>query len=302
MTSGNELFPGFAERRETIGDVEIAYRIGGRGPPVVLLHGYPQTHVAWHRVAPRLAASHTVVLPDLRGYGDSSCPPSDSAHWQYSKRCMGGDIATLMARLGHAHFSMVGHSRGARVTYRLALDRPDLVERIVLIDILSTWDIWQPQFTSLRGLMSGWSFLAQPAPIPETLIGSDPHKWLASCLNRSTAAQTHLPVHPAAMAAYRRAFADPDRIHASCEDYRAGATCDLADDALDRRVGRRIVCPMLVVVASDGSLATVPDVANLWRPWCTELEVETVVSGHYVAEENPDGLLAVVEPFLAAKG
>lgn len=298
MQSGNGLFPGFSERHERLGDVEIAFRIGGRGPPVVLLHGYPQSHEAWHRVAPRLAEHHTVIAPDLRGYGRSSCPPSDGGHWPYSKRSMATDVAKLMARLGFSKFSVIGHSRGARVAYRLTLDRPDLVERLVLIDIVSTWDVWQPRFESLRGSMYAWDFLAQPAPIPETLIGSNPTRWLESRFTRSASGRATTTIHPDAMAAYRFAMSDPDRIHASCEDYRAGATCDLADDELDLRLGNRMTCPVLVVSATQGNLALIPNAAALWKRWCTNVTMAAADSGHFVAEENPDSLLAVVEPFL----
>lgn len=175
-----ELLPGFPRSTFANQDVRIAFRIAGEGPPLLLLHGYPQTHAAWHRVAPALAKSYTLVMPDLRGYGESSCPPAENDHRAYAKRTMATDMAELMASLGFGRFAVMGHDRGARVAYRLALDWPDLVQRLVVLDIKTTLDQLEGEQTSNRGSQSNWTFMAQPAPLPETLIGANPVEWLDS--------------------------------------------------------------------------------------------------------------------------
>jgi haloacetate dehalogenase len=298
MSAVDELFPGFTAGFYDIGSVTLHVRVGGRGPPLLLLHGYPQTHAAWHKVAPDLARKFTVVLPDLRGYGHSSCVPDDMEHRAYAKRTMAGDVAALMRQLGHSRFSVMGHDRGARVAYRLALDRPDLVERLVVVDILTTWDCWQPEQLKTRNRMSHWAFLAQPAPIPESLIGADPVEWLESRFKRGTLTRSLAEIDPRAFDEYRATQADPDYIHAACEDYRAGAACDLVDDEADRQDGRRIKCPTFVMWGTVGAIADVADPLSLWRPWCWSVSGCAVESGHYIPEENPAALLAAVLPFL----
>ncbi|MDX2156577.1 MAG: alpha/beta hydrolase [Hyphomicrobiaceae bacterium] len=298
MTAAADLYSGFESRLATLGDVALFTRIGGKGPPLLLLHGYPQTHVLWHRVAPALAAHFTLIIPDLRGYGASSCPPSDGEHRAYAKRTMALDVLRLMASLGHTRFSVMGHDRGARVAYRLALDHPAAVERLVAIDILTTFDQWQPGQQLTRRRIFHWAFLAQPAPIPETLIGTNPVDWLEGRFRRGTMARSTDPIDPRAMAHYRASLSDPDRVHATCEDYRASASCDLADDTDDRVAGRQIVAPTLVIWGSQGSLAEVGDPLAFWKPWCRSVEGILVEAGHYIPEENPTALLAAALPFL----
>lgn len=302
MSARDDLLPGFATRVVATGEADIHVRFGGRGPPLLLLHGYPETHAAWHRVAPVLAVNFTVVAPDLRGYGRSSCPPSDGQHQAYSKRTMALDAARLMAQLGFDRFAVMGHDRGGRVAYRLALDWPDRVERLVLLDIMSTWDQWQPEHQSTRHRLIHWGFLAQPSPIPETLIGAKPVAWLEARLRRGTRTLSLSEFDPRAMADYVASLADADRIHATCEDYRAGAGCDLADDEADRRAGRRIECPTLLMWGSHGSIADLADPVALWRPWCRHIEGCQIESGHYIPEENPEALLAAAMPFLGVTG
>ena len=298
MTLEDELFPGFTARTVGVGRATIFARVGGQGEPLLLLHGYPETHLAWHRVASPLAKRFTVVAADLRGYGRSSCVPDDSEHRAYSKRTMAADMERLMASLGFRRFRVMGHDRGARVAYRLALDRPDVVERLVMIDIMTTFDQWQPENSATRQRISHWAFLAQPAPIPEALIGADPVAWLEGRFRRGTLARGLAVFDPRVLDEYRRAASEPDCVHAACEDYRAGAGCDLGDDEVDRALGRRIDCPVLVVWGSDGSLADVHDPLALWRPWCTSVTGQVIEAGHYIAEENPVALLDAALPFL----
>jgi haloacetate dehalogenase len=296
----HDMLPGFADRRIDTGDVVLHVRTGGSGPPVLLLHGYPQTHAAWHLVAPVLAKQFSVVVPDLRGYGQSSCAEPRAGHRAYAKRTMALDAVRLMTALGHGAFSIVGHDRGARVAYRLALDRPDLVERLVLIDILSTYDQWQPEHHATRRRIFHWAFLAQPAPIPETLVGANPGEWVDGRFRRGTAAKSLDVIDARALACYRACLDDPDRINATCEDYRAGAGADLADDTEDRVAGRRIEPPTLVIWGSEGSLADVADPLALWQPWCRRVEGLKIEGGHYLPEENPMAVVDAVRNFLAS--
>ncbi len=300
MSILDELFPGFTSRFFDIGNVTLHARIGGSGPPLLLLHGYPETHAAWHRIATELAQTHTVVLPDLRGYGLSSCVPGDSQHRAYSKRTMAGDARFLMRELGYSRFAVMGHDRGGKVAYRLALDRPELISRLVILDIITTWDNWQPELFKMRQRqrLTHWAFLAQPAPIPESLVGADPIEWLEGRFRRGTLARSIDVIDPRVLEDYRVAHADPDHIHAACEDYRAEATCDLDDDEADRLGGRRIACPTLMLWGTAGSLADVADPLALWRPWCKSVSGFAIESGHYIPEENPAALLAAVRPFL----
>lgn len=292
------LFPGFAEHVVKLDDVAIRVRVGGKGPALLLLHGYPQTSAMWHRVAPQLAKHHTVVAADLRGYGRSSCPPTDMDHRPYAKRTMAADMLGVMRELGHDRFCVMGHDRGGRVAYRLALDHPSRIERLVLLDIITTHDQWSAANQSIRLKMFHWAFLAQPAPMPESLIGRDPMDWLDGRFKRGTKTRTLDPIDPLAMAEYRLCFSDPDHIHATCEDYRAGARCDLVDDDADLAGGRMIRCPTLLVWASEGPMADIADPLALWRQWCEHVEGAEIDSGHFIAEEAPDALLARVVPFL----
>ena len=298
MNDEQDLFEGFSSRRIPTRDGEIFVRIGGSGPPLLLLHGYPQSHVMWHRVAGDLATRFTVVAADLRGYGQSSCPPTDMDHRAYSKRAMAADMIEVMDALGATRFSVMGHDRGARVAYRLALEHPDRVDRIVLLDIVSTLDQWQAEGQSAKLRMFHWGFLAQPAPLPESLIRRSPADWVEGGFKRATLHGSTDVIDPQALAAYKAALNDPDRIHATCEDDRAGATCDLADDQEDRAAGRQIQCPTLVLWGTAGTPADIADPIGLWRRWCVDVQGGTITSGHFIAEENPRDLLARALPFL----
>lgn len=297
MSALPDLFPGFAERRiRTAANVEIYLRTGGSGPPLLLLHGYPQTHVIWHRIAPELAQHFTVVIPDLRGYGASSAPPGDVEHKTYSKRAMAEDCLAVMCTLGHQRFMVAGHDRGGRVAYRLALDRPEAVSALVPVDIIPTGEVWRRANADWAIRAYHWSFLAQPRPVPETLIGKDPVYYVEQTLQSWAKPRDLSPFSPEALERYRALLRDPARVHAVCEDYRAGAGIDRELDDADLAAGRKIACPTFVLYASD-YLAGSP--LEVWRGWCTNLSGAAVASGHFLAEENPKDTLAALIPFLA---
>lgn len=302
MTTLADLFPGFEVRRVACGDVTIHARVGGNGPPLLLLHGYPQTHVCWHKVAPELERHFTLVLPDLRGYGDSTAAPDHPGHETYAKRAMAADCIALMAALGHRRFAVVSHDRGARVGYRLALDHPDAVTRLVVLDIVTTHDAWEDLNRPNAIGRFHWSFLARPAPFPETMIARDPVYFLDYLLTQWTAAGDLSVFDPRALEHYRHHFARPEVIHATCEDYRAGATCDVEIDAADLAAGRTVGCPMLSLWGASRAHGFVNAPLEAWRRWCPHVRGEPIISGHFLAEEQPDATLARIVPFLTAVG
>lgn len=274
------LFSGFTERDvSTPSGARIRTWVGGSGPPVLLLHGYPQTSAMWHLVAPELAAEHTVVLADLRGYGASLPPPgTEQDPATFSKRNMATDQVAVMAALGFERFAVVGHDRGARCAYRLALDHPDSVTALAVLDILPTADVFTRVDASFALSAWHWFFLAQPGDLPERLISADPDAFFLRGGGQLFA--------PEALAAYREAFHRPSVIHAMCQDYRAGATVDRVDDEADR--GRRVIrCPTLVLWGSHGPLGKVPDVLEVWQGWAVRATGSRLDCGHYLAEERP---------------
>ena len=277
------MFEGFESRRIPTQETEIHLKIGGAGPPVLLVHGYPQTHVTWHKVAPILAPHFTVVVPDLRGYGDSAAPEPDAEHRSYSKRAMAQDCADVMTTLGFARFVVAGHDRGGRVAYRLALDHRERVERLAVLDMVPTLDT--AERTDLSRARSGyhWFFLAQPSPLPEKLIGGDPEFYIRHTLHSwvgDPAAFT-----PEALAEYIRCYQNPSMIRATCEDYRAGLTIDLEIDRADREAGRKITCPVLSIWGSRRSKGFNPP--EIWRRWADEVQGVSLDCGHFVMEEAP---------------
>ncbi len=295
----SDLFPNTREHRVETGGAEIFARIGGEGPPLLLLHGYPQTHAMWHRLAPALMAQFTCVMPDLRGYGFSSCPTNTQDNRPYSKRVMAEDMRVLMRGLGHESFAVVSHDRGARVGYRMALDHPQTVTRLVLIDILSTWDMWHG-FSVARAMKTyHWLFLAQPHPLPEMLIEPAPIGFLDYTMARWTKARDLSAFAPEALAEYRLHFATPEHIHATCNDYRAGQTIDLADDEADLAAGRKITCPLLVLWGDSGIPGDMSDPSASWRRWANHVETGIIAGGHFLAEENPQATLDHLLAFLA---
>jgi haloacetate dehalogenase len=283
------MFDGFQSRRIKTSGAEIALVQGGSGPPLLLIHGYPQTHVIWHKVAPRLASQFTLVIPDLRGYGASSKPPSDKEHLTYSKRAMAQDMVEVMRALNFERFDVVGHDRGARVTYRLALDHPDRVQRLVTLDIIPTIEQFERVDRFGARAIHHWYFLAQPAPFPETLIGKDPDFYLNSAMQAWSASTSAFT--PEALTAYREAFRNPETIRATCEDYRAGITCDSNFDEADRAAGKKIAAPMLALWGARGRLVRGPTVLDVWKLWATDVRGKGLDCGHFIPEEAPDALL-----------
>jgi len=285
------MFEGFTVRRVATAEAEIHLRCGGDGPPVLLLHGHPQTHVMWHHIAPRLAERYTVVCADLRGYGDSSKPPTTSDHEPYSKRAMARDLVETMRILGFERFAVVGHDRGGRCAYRMALDHPERIAALSVLDIIPTGEHFRRTDMAFAMGYWHWFFLAQPHDLPERLIAADPE---AFYLRRGRGMFTE-----EALAEYRRCFTDPATIHAMCEDYRAGATIDLHLDEEDRKAGRRIACPVQALWGRKNGLERWYDVLAVWRDWADQVEGHSIDCGHYLAEEAPDETLAALAPFLA---
>lgn len=299
MSDLSTLFPGF-EPVWFDGPVgKIFARAGGDGPPLVLIHGFPQTHAEWHNLAPELARTHRVICPDLRGYGWSSAPASEAGAL-YSKRAMGEDIVALMEAMGHVRFGVIGHDRGARVGYRLALDHPGRVERLALLDILPTLAMWEGMGAARALQVYHWSFLAQPAPMPENLIRTNPTEWLEHTIASWSRAKNLNLFNPLALRSYSDSFNDPSRIHAACEDYRAGATIDLEHDKADRLAGKTISCPTLVLWGDGGIPAAGASPLDIWRDsFAPHAEGHAITSGHFLPEENPEATLAALKPFLA---
>ncbi len=292
-----DLFPSFSTQTIATPNGAMFARIGGSGPPLLLLHGYPETHAMWHRLAPTLARHFTVVAADLRGYGRSFIAPTVAGHETYSKRAMAADMVAAMASLGFKAFSVIGHDRGARVAYRMMLDHPTVVSRGVLLDIISTADLWDTINRRRIMRMYHWPFLAQAAPLPEHMIAGDSRRYLESRFKRG---QAGLPgwLEPTVLEDYWSAFSDPARVHATCEDYRASATCDVIHDEADRAVGHTIVSPLLVIWGTHGNLADTAAPLDLWRRWCPHVSGQAVESGHFIPEENPEALVTTVLPFL----
>jgi haloacetate dehalogenase len=300
MSALPDLFPGFDEHRILTDGAEIFVRIGGSGPPLLLLHGYPQTHVCWHRIAPELSRHVTLVLADLRGYGASSAPPGDAEHKTYSKRVMAEDCLAVMRALGHERFIVGGHDRGGRVAYRLALDHPGAVRALIPLDIMPTAEMWR-RITAERAIGGyHWQFLAQPQPLPERLISHDAVYYLDHTLGSWTGPRDLSVFSAEALAHYRTLMQDPARVHAVCEDYRAGAGIDRRLDEEDLAAGRKIACPTFVVWGTEYLGRGGANPLEVWRSWCTDVDGVAVKSGHFLAEENPQATLAALLPFLTA--
>ncbi len=300
MTDLPDLFPGFDARSFRTRGAEVFARLGGDGPPLVLLHGYPQTHAMWHRMAPELAKSFTLVIPDLRGYGSSSIPGDSHDHFTYSKRAMAQDVCDVMDALGHREFLICGHDRGGRAAYRLALDEPARVLRLAVLDIVPTFDMWHRLTPALAMKTFHWTFLAQPAPWPERLIGADPIGWLEDKIGSWNGSGAVFASE--ALEHYRAFFAQPERLHATCEDYRAGATYDLKADEEDHAAGRRIICPTLALWGSAGIPGKTGGPLEIWRDWCVDVRGQAIACGHFLAEEAPEATLAALVPFLKGAG
>jgi haloacetate dehalogenase len=288
------VFDGFETTDVGTGEGRIHVLRAGGGPPLLLMHGYPQTHVMWHRLAPALAEDFTVVVTDLRGYGASAKPRSHADHWPYTKRAMAAEQVAVMHALGFDRFAVCGHDRGARVGYRMALDHPERVTRLAVLDIVPTGEVLTRADRAFGLGYWHWFFLAQPAPTPERMIGADPDAYYR-----------HFDAgffDPEAVAAYRRAADDPETIHAMCEDYRAGATLDVEHDLTDRAMQRWIACPLLALWGGRWYLEDWYDVLAIWRGWADDVSGRAIDAGHYLVEERPDEVLAELRAFFATTG
>ena len=298
------MFAGFDEDQVEVADgTALHVRTAGAGAPVVLLHGYPQSGVCWHRVAPALAERYSVVVPDLRGYGRSSTPPDDDVHTVYAKRTMAADVVALMSSLGHERFAVVGHDRGGRVGYRLAIDHPARVERLCTLDIIPTVEQFELLAASRRAAVFGfhWYFLAVPPPLPETLIGARPAEFLDLVMGRWAGSVPGAdPITPEAMASYVEAFT-PAVIAASCADYRAGATFDADLDDLDRAAGTTIACPVHALWGDRRNEVANQEFLATWRRWTAAEQPVTgrpLPCGHFIPEELPGVLVDELVAFL----
>jgi haloacetate dehalogenase len=296
------MFDGFTLTTIDANGVPIRVRHGGRGPGLLLLHGNPQTHVMWHKIAPRLAENFTVVATDLRGYGDSGKPQTAADHAPYSKRAMARDMTIVMEQLGFRHFAVVGHDRGGRVAHRLALDHPSRVQRLAVLDIVPAAEAWDRADARFALAFWPWSLLAQPTPLPERLLTAAPEAIVADALrNWGSPADVF---GPKVRAAYVDALCDPAHVHAICEEYRAAATLDRLHDEEDRRAGRRIACPVLALWSGSGGLGTwyveEGGPLALWQAWADNVQGEPVEAGHFFPEERPEETAAALSRFLAA--
>jgi haloacetate dehalogenase len=291
------MFEGFTQQRIRVApDVEINLRTAGTGPPLLLLHGYPQTHVIWHKIAPALARRFTVVATDLRGYGDSAKPDGGANHENYSFRAMAQDQVAVMQTLGFPRFYAAGHDRGARVIHRMALDHPAQVRKAVLMDILPTLYMYENTDMAFARGYFHWFFLIQPHDFPEGMIAADPEHYLTHKFKKGL--RTEGAITPEAWDEYLRCFKDPRTIYASCEDYRAAAGIDLALDRQDG--GRRLTCPLHVLWGRCGIVGRLYDVLTPWREWAPQVSGRALDSGHYLPEEAPEETRAEIETFFTA--
>ena len=288
-----EFFTGFEQRRIETSGAEINLVIGGSGPPLLLLHGYPQTHLMWRKLAPRLAADFTIRAPDLRGYGDSAKPPAGPDCINYSKRALAQDQVDTMAKLGFEQFMVAGHDRGARVAHRLARDHPERIERLALLDIVPT--LYRFETIDQKAATSSyhWFFLIQPGGLPERLIGAEPEFFLRSMLRPSAVFETEI------FAEYLRCFRNPETIRATCDEYRAGASIDLVHDRADRT--RRLTMPLLVLWGQRSSQGSGYDVLSVWRDHAENVSGQAIGSGHFLAEEAPDETYLTLRGFFGGK-
>jgi len=296
----DELTPADIQTEET----SIFVRWGGSGPPVLLLHGFPETHVMWRGVAPLLAHSFTVVCADLRGYGLSGCPASAPDHAPYAKRAMAHDLVTVMERLGFRRFAVAGHDRGGRVAYRMALDHPERIDRLAVLDIVPTESVWERADARFALAYWPWSLLAQPEPLPERILAKASDAIVDAALGGWGSPATVFP--PAVRAAYANALRDPAHAHAIAEEYRAGATIDREHDKADRASGSRIWCPLLALWSADGPLGNwyleEAGPIALWQAWAENVHGHGVSAGHFFPEEAPEQTSEALSRFFGATG
>ncbi|WP_244851072.1 alpha/beta fold hydrolase [Caballeronia sp. SL2Y3] len=291
-----DFFPGVARLDVEAGDVSFRGRIGGTGSPVLLLHGYPQTHVAWRLIAPTLARSHTVIVPDLPGYGDSRTR-NDQPRW--TKRRVAGALVALMDRLGHERFAVVGHDRGARAGYRLALDHPQRVAAYASLTVIPTLDAFASVDKTFALNAWHWFFLAQPGDLPERMLAADPDAYLDTALKKMAGGLER--IDPSALDAYRTSFRNPNVRHAICEDYRAAASEDLEHDASDLAAGRKLTCPVLVLWSEREQQARSESPIDAWSRWATNVTGKGLPGGHLLPEDAPNEVLTSLTQFMGGK-
>lgn len=277
-----------------VGGVEIATRVVGSGPPLLLLHGYPQTRRVWQRVTDALADRFTVVTTDLRGYGDSGKPESDADHAAYSKRVMARDQVDVMSALGFDRFAVAGHDRGARVVHRMCLDHPERVSRAALLDILPTSEVYATTDRQLATMYFHWFFLIRPHRLAEQLIDANPDAWMENVLGLAGGAETSMSDED--VEHYKSYFRDPAVVHATCEDYRAGASVDLEHDALD--AGRRLTCPVLVLWGDRGPLSRREHPLNVWKRFAHNVTGTAITGGHFFVDDSPGDVARALAGFL----
>ena len=294
------VIPGFEQKRITVssedGPIEIACQVDGNGPPILLLHGFPQTKAIWEIVAPELAKNYTVVVSDLRGYGESSKPHGKADHSSYSKRAMAADQHALMKVLGHEQFFLLGHDRGGRVSHRLAMDFPDSVLRLMVLDISPTLTMYDNTTMEFAKGYWHWFFLIQNEPIPETMIGANPEFWLKNHMGRHAGTGIFTPQR---WAEYLTGANNAQSMHAMCEDYRAAATIDLVHDRADRAAGKKLKMPLRVLWGEHGLVNKCFEPIADWQVVSQEVSGMTVPCGHYIPEECPDELIADARKFFA---
>ncbi|MBZ9859871.1 alpha/beta fold hydrolase [Mesorhizobium sp. CA12] len=297
------MFADFDTLEVDTGEARIFVRHGGSGPGLLLLHGFPETHAMWRDVAPSLARDFSVVCADLRGYGQSSCPPSATDHAPYGKRAMAADMAALMGDLGFQRFLVAGHDRGGRVAYRLALDHPDRVEKLAVLDIVPTAEVWDRADGRLALSFWPWSLLAQPEPLPETILAATAEAIVDNALSGWGSAANAFP--PGVRQAYVDALRDPAHIHAICEEYRAAASLDRLHDHADREAGRRISCPVLALWSEHGALAEwyrdEDGPLGIWRNWADDASGGAMPGGHFFPEESPIETAATLDAFFSGR-
>jgi haloacetate dehalogenase len=295
------MFEHFEAAVVSTSDTSIFIRRGGQGEPLLLLHGFPETHVMWRDIAAQLASDFTVVCADLRGYGGSGCPPSAPDHSPYSKRAMARDLVEVMAGLGFETFSVAGHDRGGRVAYRMALDQPDRIERLAVLDVLPGTTMWDRADARMALAFWPWVLLAQPEPLPERLVGADPAAVVDDALTQWDSPRAAFS--PTVRDAYIEALRDPIHAHAICEEYRAAAGIDREHDEADRAAERRIACPLLALWSDQGGLEhwyrDAGGPLQLWREWADSVEGQAIGGGHFFPEEQPHYVAAILSDFFA---
>lgn len=296
------FFPNFTHMISKVNGVDLSVHIGGQGEPLLLLHGYPETSAAWSKVAPDFAKKFKCIIPDLRGYGQSSVPETDADHLAFSKREMAQDMIDLMQSLGFERFNVLGHDRGARVSYRMALDHPEHIERIGIIEIVPTADMWAGFTAEMAMKAYHWTFLAQKHPMPENMIAADPIAYLEWTLKSWSKDGTLDNFDAIALESYRKQFLDPQHIHAMCEDYRAGVFVDRKLDELSRSQGQKIQAPLFFAWAEKGFPAQTGNPLGLWEEWANNVQGLAITDcGHFPHEENPTEIINCFMPFFQAR-